>query len=104
MWQDGETSEKIHMNWIRKLYKFMIPYVSKNPRTAYANYKDFDLGINKRRNTSFRKASGWGYKYFKGNFNRLVQIKTRVDPGNVFRHEQSIPSLPLKIRSLANWD
>ncbi|CBI31079.3 unnamed protein product, partial [Vitis vinifera] len=36
----------------------------------------------------------YGIKYFKKNFNRLVRIKTKVDPGNFFRNEQSIPTLP----------
>ncbi|CAI8617801.1 unnamed protein product [Vicia faba] len=34
-------------------------------------------------------------RYFKGNFNRLVMVKTEVDPSNFFRHEQSIPPLPI---------
>ncbi|XP_021768329.1 berberine bridge enzyme-like 15 [Chenopodium quinoa] len=95
IWQDGKKSEKLHMKWIRKLYKYMEPYVSKNPRSAYANYRDFDLGMNELGNTSFKKASVWYYKYFKGNFKRLVQIKTEIDPDNFFRHEKSIPILAM---------
>ncbi|XP_074320268.1 monolignol oxidoreductase AtBBE-like 15 [Silene latifolia] len=95
-WEYGESSEEeTHMEWIRKMYAFMTPYVSKNPRTAYGNYRDFDLGMNDRVDTSFEEASVWGYKYFKGNFHRLVKVKTEVDPDNFFRHEQSIPPLPL---------
>ena len=94
VWQDGKKSEKMRMKWVRDLYKFMEPYVSKNPRTAYANYRDFDLGMNHNGKTSFEEASVWGYKYFKGNFKRLVQIKTEIDPDNFFRHEQSIPVSP----------
>ncbi|KAK9689210.1 hypothetical protein RND81_09G043400 [Saponaria officinalis] len=91
-WED-EREEEAHMGWIRKAYEFMTPYVSKNPRTAYANYRDFDLGVNDKVDTRFEEASVWGYKYFKGNFDRLVKVKTEVDPGNFFRHEQSIPPL-----------
>ncbi|EPS62400.1 hypothetical protein M569_12389 [Genlisea aurea] len=36
-------------------------------------------------------------KYFKNNFYRLVQIKTQVDPDNVFRNEQSIPTFPNRL-------
>ncbi|KAK2664576.1 hypothetical protein Ddye_003151 [Dipteronia dyeriana] len=36
-----------HMSWIRSLYSYMTPYVSKFPRGAYVNYRDLDLGINK---------------------------------------------------------
>jgi FAD/FMN-containing dehydrogenase len=72
----------------------MTPYVSKNPRQVYVNYRDLDLGINKLDgNTSYKQASIWGRKYFKNNFDRLVRVKTAVDPANFFRHEQSIPPL-----------
>ncbi|KAH0910056.1 hypothetical protein HID58_033377 [Brassica napus] len=33
-----------HIKWIRDLYSFMTPYVSANPRQAYVNYRDLDLG------------------------------------------------------------
>ncbi|KAF2310751.1 hypothetical protein GH714_016894 [Hevea brasiliensis] len=97
-WQDGEKSAAKHMDWIRKLYNYMAPYVSMSPRTAYVNYRDLDLGMNKKTNTSFIAATAWGNKYFKDNFNRLVKVKTRVDPDNFFRHEQSIPPLPVSLR------
>jgi 7,8-dihydro-6-hydroxymethylpterin-pyrophosphokinase len=76
----------------------MAPYVSMFPRQAYVNYRDLDLGINKESNTSFIEASAWGAKYFKDNFNRLIQVKTKVDPDNFFKHEQSIPPLPVSFR------
>ena len=37
----------------------------------------------------------YGDKYFLNNFERLVKVKTAVDPQNFFRYEQSIPPLPL---------
>lgn len=95
LWQDGQENAKPHMDWIRKLYNYMAPYVPMLPRTAYVNYRDLDLGVNKDKNTSFIQASAWGTKYFKDNFNKLVRVKTKVDPDNFFRHEQSIPPLPL---------
>ncbi|KAL5549817.1 hypothetical protein UlMin_005048 [Ulmus minor] len=91
-WQDGEKSAAKHLNWIRKLYDYMAPYVSKNPREAYLNYRDLDIGMNSK-NTSVKEASVWGYKYFKHNFKRLVRVKTEVDPNNFFKNEQSIPPL-----------
>ncbi|KDP36335.1 hypothetical protein JCGZ_09755 [Jatropha curcas] len=94
-WQDGQKSEAKHIDWIRKLYNYMEPLVGNNPRTAYVNYRDLDLGINTKNNFSVTEASVWGIKYFKNNFNRLVQVKTKVDPDNFFRHEQSIPPLPV---------
>ena len=93
-WQSEEKNTTNHMEWIRRLYNYMAPYVSMFPRTAYVNYRDLDLGVNKGINASFMKASVWGVKYFKDNFNRLVHAKTKVDPDNFFRHEQSIPPFP----------
>ncbi|XP_038895165.1 tetrahydrocannabinolic acid synthase-like [Benincasa hispida] len=85
-----------HLNWIRELYDYMTPFVSNSPRAAYINYRDLDIGTNnKYGNTSYKQASIWGLKYFGNNFKRLVQVKTKVDPSNFFRHEQSIPPLSL---------
>ncbi|XP_022152432.1 berberine bridge enzyme-like 15 [Momordica charantia] len=92
--EEGEDVAQRHINWIRKLYSYVAPFVSKNPRAAYINYRDLDIGTNnKNGNTSYGEASIWGVKYFKGNFKRLVSVKTKIDPSNFFRNEQSIPSL-----------
>ncbi|CAL1402757.1 unnamed protein product [Linum trigynum] len=70
----------------------MTPYVSQNPRAAYMKYRDLDIGMNDvEGKTSYREARVWGAKYFKNNFDRLVRVKTVVDPDNLFRNEQSIP-------------
>ncbi|XP_027770299.1 berberine bridge enzyme-like 28 [Solanum pennellii] len=80
--------------WIQKLYGYMAKYVSKSPRAAYFNYRDLDLGMNNiSGNTSYAQARIWGVKYFKNNFDRLVKIKTKIDPTNFFRNEQSIPPI-----------
>lgn len=93
-WQeDGVEVANQHLDTIRKMYSFMAPYVSKSPRAAYINYRDVDLGVNKNGDTTYEEAGVWGTKYFKGNFKRLVQVKTMVDPQNFFRYEQSIPPL-----------
>ncbi|CAA2985250.1 berberine bridge enzyme-like 18 [Olea europaea subsp. europaea] len=89
-WDEEEASER-HINWIRRLYSYMAPYVSKSPRAAYINYRDLDIGVNNNGNTSYTQASIWGRKYYMNNFKRLVQVKTKVDPSNFFRNEQSIP-------------
>lgn len=90
--QVGVTEK--HLEWMRKFYGFMTPYVSSKPRAAYYNYKDIDLGRNVEGNaTSYSTASVWGTKYFKGNFGRLAKVKGMVDPGNFFWNEQSIPAL-----------
>ncbi|KAG7604888.1 unnamed protein product [Arabidopsis thaliana] len=95
-WSDSEKRPNRRIKWIRELYGYMTPYVSSNPRQAYVNYRDLDLGQNKDNSKSnFIEAKIWGANYFKDNFNRLVRIKSKVDPDNFFRHEQSIPTLPV---------
>ncbi|KAL3515112.1 hypothetical protein ACH5RR_022014 [Cinchona calisaya] len=86
----SEIEEKL--TWIRRLYSYMASYVSSSPREAYVNYRDLDLGVNNDGNhPSYKVASIWGTKYFKNNFERLVHVKTEVDPSDFFRNEQSIP-------------
>jgi len=93
-WEEkGDEAAQRYMNWIRRVYKYMKPYVSESPRAAYMNYRDLDIGVNNNGYTSFSQASIWGFKYFGNNFNRLARVKTRVDPRNFFRNEQSIPPL-----------
>ncbi|KAL4348012.1 hypothetical protein GQ457_17G025400 [Hibiscus cannabinus] len=91
--QDNINSDK-YIDWIRRIYGYMGAYVSKSPREAYVNYRDLDIGTNSEGNTtSYARASVWGRKYFKNNFDKLVHVKTMIDPENFFRHEQSIPPL-----------
>ncbi|CAA7017428.1 unnamed protein product [Microthlaspi erraticum] len=94
-WPESDRRTSRHINWIRDLYSYMTPYVSSNPRQAYVNYRDLDLGKNKI-NASVKQAQSWGASYFKDNFNRLVKVKSKVDPENFFRHEQSIPTLSVR--------
>ncbi|XVE91308.1 hypothetical protein DITRI_Ditri20bG0143300 [Diplodiscus trichospermus] len=82
-----------HIHWIRMLYEYMRPYVSKHPRAAYLNYRDLDLGTNSLGYKSYVDANEWGKKYFKGNFKRLTRVKSRTDSHNFFTSEQSIPPL-----------
>ncbi|KAL9147599.1 hypothetical protein ABFS82_13G183100 [Erythranthe guttata] len=90
-----EQGDQKHIKWMRRLYSYMATYVSKNPRAAYINYRDLDLGMNNNSagntTTCYEQARVWGMKYFKNNFQRLVRVKTKVDPTNFFRNEQSIP-------------
>ncbi|XP_062191054.1 berberine bridge enzyme-like Cyn d 4 [Phragmites australis] len=94
--ENGTAALEKRMSWVRGLYKEMEPYVSKNPRAVYVNYRDLDLGTNELKGnvTSYAKAKVWGVKYFKGNFERLAAVKSMVDPDDFFRNEQSIPPLP----------
>ncbi|CAI9089574.1 OLC1v1024165C1 [Oldenlandia corymbosa var. corymbosa] len=82
-----------YLQQARDLYSFMTPYVSSNPRQAFLNYRDLEIGTTDNGPNSYNEGKVYGLKYFKGNFDRLVKIKTAVDPQNFFRNEQSIPVL-----------
>ncbi|KAK9115202.1 hypothetical protein Syun_021999 [Stephania yunnanensis] len=88
---EGENCTKL-IEWMRRLYEYMTPYVSKSPREAYLNYRDLDLGRNRiDGSATYEEAKVWGVKYFKNNFDRLVEVKSDVDPDNFFTNEQSVP-------------
>ncbi|XP_022146487.1 berberine bridge enzyme-like 8 [Momordica charantia] len=90
--EEGDAAAQQNLKLIRDLYELMTPYVSKSPRCAYLNYRDVDLGVNgKNGSATYEQASAWGIKYFKGNFEKLVKVKTAADPENFFRCEQCIP-------------
>ncbi|KAM0869391.1 hypothetical protein ACQ4PT_040720 [Festuca glaucescens] len=103
---DGHSEE--YMDWLRRFYDFMGPFVSSSPRTAYINYLDLDLGTNSWSvpridedgipNPQVEAARSWGERYFLSNYDRLVRAKTAIDPENVFRNAQSIPPLSARAR------
>ncbi|PKA52256.1 Cannabidiolic acid synthase [Apostasia shenzhenica] len=92
-WAGVKKEVDKYFDWMQSFYEFLTPYVSSNPRAAYLNIRDLDLGKNKEGSISYKNAEVWGEKYFKGNFERLAEVKSEVDPSNVFRYEQSIPTL-----------
>ncbi|XP_006659851.2 reticuline oxidase-like [Oryza brachyantha] len=96
---DNGQAEK-YIGWLRSFYAYMAPYVSKNPRAAYVNYLDLDLGTNNWMNATNGTSNGsviharsWGRSYFLKNFDRLARAKAKIDPTNVFNNAQSIPPL-----------
>ncbi|CAL0309199.1 unnamed protein product [Lupinus luteus] len=91
-WDDpSDSAAQNYTDKAKSLYNFMTPFVSQNPRSAFLNYRDLDIGINHFGNNSFEEGKVYGLKYFNNNFDRLVKIKAEVDPDNYFRNEQSIP-------------
>nr|XP_017245752.1 PREDICTED: flavin-dependent oxidoreductase FOX2-like [Daucus carota subsp. sativus] len=92
-WQNNDQEQgQRSVEWINKMYKYMTPFVTSNPRGAYVNYRDLDLGMNQPQGKSnYDEAKVWGEKYFGNNFKKLCSLKHRVDPQDFFSYEQSIP-------------
>jgi FAD/FMN-containing dehydrogenase len=67
-----------HLAQVANVYAAMRPYM---PGASYVNYCDLDL-------PDFANA------YWGANLARLSAIKKACDPGNVFRHAQSVPVGP----------
>ncbi|KAE8734567.1 Reticuline oxidase-like protein [Hibiscus syriacus] len=87
--QPGDEEDKNFTTQAKILHEFMTPFVSRNPRSAYLNYRDIEVGRTKK--WSYEEGKVYGESYFNGNYERLVDVKTAVDPNNFFRNEQSIP-------------
>ena len=64
-----------NLRWVGEVHAAMRPFV---PRSAVANYADPEL-------------ADWGRAYYGAHLERLVRVKRRYDPHNVFRFPQSIP-------------
>ncbi|KAF6147738.1 hypothetical protein GIB67_006711 [Kingdonia uniflora] len=96
--ENGEKMSSAYMDSIQNFHEYITPFVSKGPRASYVNEIDLDLGVMDWENVSMsgdelvEAGRAWGEKYFLGNYGRLVRAKTMIDPNNVFRHQQSIPS------------
>ncbi|GJR04741.1 hypothetical protein Tco_0527725, partial [Tanacetum coccineum] len=68
--QDGVDIANQNVNLTRVLHEFMTPFVSKNPREAFLNYRDLDIGVNNNGKHSYLEGTVYGIKYFKEtNFN-----------------------------------
>ena len=77
LWQPEDDPDLIAANleWLEGYHAAMRPHLSGG---AYQNFTD-------------RAQTDWQHAYYGENFDRLVEIKQRWDPGNLFRFGQSIP-------------
>jgi FAD/FMN-containing dehydrogenase len=64
-----------HVANVAKIYAAMRPFM---PGASYVNYCDLDLQI-------------YPTAYWGDNLPRLMAVKAQYDPGNLFRHAQSVP-------------
>ncbi|KAG9455405.1 hypothetical protein H6P81_008309 [Aristolochia fimbriata] len=53
-----------------------------------------NIRVNGKQIDAVNEGRAWGEKYFLGNYDRLVRVKTLIDPNNAFCNPQSIPPLP----------
>ncbi|CAA7054566.1 unnamed protein product [Microthlaspi erraticum] len=90
LWGNANATS-LNLGLMKELYEVAEPYVSSNPREAFLNYRDVDVGSNPSGETSVEEAKIYGTKYFLGNLKRLMSVKAKYDPENFFRYEQSIP-------------
>ncbi|VFQ97398.1 unnamed protein product [Cuscuta campestris] len=86
---DGSSTQLLDQ--AKDLHAYMTPFVTQNPRQAYLNYRDLDIGVTDNGLDRYNKAKVYGEMYFNENFDRLVKVKKAADPLNFFKNEQSIP-------------
>jgi FAD/FMN-containing dehydrogenase len=90
-WADPSDDER-HIAWIRDLYEDVyaatggVPVPNELTDGCYVNYADADLS-DPARNTS---GVPWSTLYYGPNYPRLQRVKKAYDPGNRFRHNQSV--------------
>jgi aclacinomycin oxidase len=91
IWLD-ESQDSAAMTWVRTLYRNVyaatggVPVPNEATDGSYINYPDADLA-DPSWNTS---GVPWSTLYYKDNYPRLQQAKSRWDPQNVFHHALSI--------------
>jgi hypothetical protein len=73
---DSDDIDRVHLQWIETLFKELSPFLSN---AVYVNQMDANLGHD------------YLQAYYGPNVNRLRDVKTQVDPTNVFKFPQSIP-------------
>ncbi|KAF2577934.1 hypothetical protein F2Q68_00003646 [Brassica cretica] len=64
-WKDpGTEAETSFLEKAKSFYSYMAPFVTKNPRHTYLNYRDLDIGVNTHGPNSYREGEVYGREYF----------------------------------------
>ena len=84
---DYGCDESQMKEWLRNFHKDMLKYMGEG---SYSNYANPDLVDHNQH-------------YFLENYNRLVRIKKKYDPNNIFKHSQSIPTEAVDSVILLYW-
>nr|GMC89316.1 reticuline oxidase-like protein [Ipomoea batatas] len=84
--EKGAAADQKYNSQISDLHSFMTPFISSNPRQAFLNYRDIDVEINHHGAHSYEERKVYGERYFRGNFERFVTVKSKVDPHDFFRN------------------
>jgi hypothetical protein len=75
MWQPGDANEGAYQQWIRDAWKLVRPF---STGATYINFQSADEDDARIRAT------------YGANFERLVQVKAKYDPRNLFRVNRNI--------------
>jgi len=73
----GTEGDEVNMTWAREAKAAVQPYLGGG---VYSGYGDPDL-------------DDWARAYYGGNLERLVDLKRRYDPDNVFRFRQGLSEI-----------
>jgi FAD/FMN-containing dehydrogenase len=73
--QVGDEGREAVRDWVRRSWEAVHPW---GTGAVYPNYPDPDL-------------AGWARAYYGANLARLIRVKARYDPDQVFRYAQSVP-------------
>ncbi|MGW6456006.1 FAD-binding oxidoreductase [Streptomyces sp. NPDC055078] len=86
------AEEAAKLAWIRGIYRDVyadtggVPVPGEVTDGCYVNYPDIDLAAPEWNSSGVP----WHDLYYKEGYARLQQVKRRYDPGDVFRHAQSV--------------
>lgn len=90
-WQAAADDDR-HVGWHQRFYQAVyrdtggVPVPGEVTDGCFINYCDIDISDPAWNSSEVP----WHHLYFKENYPRLQQVKKAYDPGDVFRHSQSI--------------